>query len=90
MASGIPTVAYDYGAAHEHLRDGEHGCTLARNDEAGFIAAAVQLVSDAALRHRMGIAAREAVAAMSPESVCRVFAQMLQELAQAAPVRSAA
>lgn len=90
MASGIPTVAYDYGAAHEHLRDGEHGCTLARDDEAGFIAAAEQLVSDAALRHRMGIAAREAVAAMSPESVYRVFAQMLQELAQAAPVRSAA
>ncbi|MGO4780162.1 GNAT family N-acetyltransferase, partial [Lysobacter sp. 2RAB21] len=34
MASGVPTVAFDYGAAHEHLRDGLHGAAIADGDDA--------------------------------------------------------
>src|SRR5690606_11335531 len=39
MASGIATVAYDYGAAREHLRDGEHGAAIEPGDETAFLAA---------------------------------------------------
>src|SRR3546814_2990345 len=37
MASGVPTVAFDYGATREHLRDGSHGAAIALGDENGFI-----------------------------------------------------
>src|SRR5690606_10005883 len=33
MASGVPVVAYDYGAAREHLRDGTHGAAVPCDDE---------------------------------------------------------
>src|SRR5690606_41731572 len=29
LASGVPTVAFDYGAAREFLRDGVHGAAVA-------------------------------------------------------------
>ncbi len=41
MASGLATVAFDYGAAREYLRNGENGAAV-ENDEQ-FIEAAVQL-----------------------------------------------
>src|SRR5690606_28840352 len=36
LASGVPTVAFDYGAAREHLRDGVHGAAIADGDEDGL------------------------------------------------------
>ena len=36
MASGLATVAFDYGAAREHLCNGAHGATAAFGDEDGF------------------------------------------------------
>jgi glycosyltransferase involved in cell wall biosynthesis len=81
MASGVTTVAYDYGAAREHLRDGEHGAAPACGDERAFIDAARRLAADAALRQRCGAAARAAVAHLSPDSVARAFADLLDELA---------
>ncbi len=82
MASGLPVVAFDYGAAREHLRDGEHGAALALDDEDGFIAKARTIAVDPVLRGRMGAAAREAVAGLSPESVSRRFAELLGDLAR--------
>jgi glycosyltransferase involved in cell wall biosynthesis len=80
MASGIATVAFDYGAAREHLRDGLHGASLPFGDETAFLARFL----DTALSPRlvaMGTAAREAVEGLSPERVSRDFAELLTGLA---------
>jgi glycosyltransferase involved in cell wall biosynthesis len=81
MASGLATIAYDYGAAHEHLRNGEHGCAVACGDEADFIAAAQRLGADAELRRHLGAAARRAVSGLSPSTVSLHFAELLGSLA---------
>src|SRR3546814_20554790 len=47
MASGVPTVAFDYGATREHLRDGSHGAAIALGDENGLIAATRHIGRDA-------------------------------------------
>ncbi|MFK3649946.1 glycosyltransferase family 4 protein [Lysobacter enzymogenes] len=81
MASGVPTVAFDYGAAHEHLRDGEHGAALPSGDEAGFIAAAARIAEDDALRARMARAGREAIGGLRPQQVAADFDAVLHGLA---------
>ncbi|SFK77563.1 glycosyltransferase family 4 protein [Lysobacter sp. cf310] len=87
MASGVPTVAFDYGAAHEHLRDGEHGAAIADGDEDGFIAAAVRIGSDDAMRAAMASAGRAAIAGLRPEQVAADFDALLGALADTAPRR---
>lgn len=83
LASGVPTVAFDYGAAREHLRDGVHGAAIALNDEAGFIAACVRLATDDPSREAMRVAARQAVSALRPEQVAADFDGLLQQLIDA-------
>ncbi|MBS3895758.1 glycosyltransferase family 1 protein [Silanimonas sp.] len=88
MASGLATVAFDYGAAREHLVDGLHGARVVFGDEARF----VDRVLDTALRPdlaTLGAAARRAVEALSPDAVARDFATLLAGLA-ADPTRRAA
>jgi len=82
MASGVPVVAFDYGAAHEHLRDGEHGAALALDDDAGFVSAAVRIGSDMRLARAMGDAARREVLDLSPERVARDFDELLADIAR--------
>ena len=90
LASGVPVVAYDYGAAREHLHDAAAGAAVPRDDEAAFIAAAVALAGR--LQHAGGdaaavrAAARAAVSASSVASVAEHFATLLGDLA----LRSAA
>ncbi|MEP6632816.1 MAG: glycosyltransferase family 1 protein [Luteimonas sp.] len=83
MASGVPTVAFDYGAAREMLRDGTHGAAIADGDDAGFRAAALRIGEDRDLRLRMGAAAREAMLALHPEQVATDFDTILRGLAHA-------
>ena len=59
LASGVPTVAFDYGAARETLRDGVHGAAISDGDDAGFIAATLRIGADDALRARMRPACRD-------------------------------
>ncbi|WP_155844828.1 glycosyltransferase family 4 protein [Arenimonas oryziterrae] len=80
MSSGLATVAFDYGATREHLRDGEHGAAVPFGDEAAFIAATVQVGTQASL-FRQGEAARLAVQSLHPEEVARAFAHLLATLA---------
>lgn len=80
MASGVPTVAFDYGAAREHLRSGEHGYAV--QDDEAFVQAAMRLGCDHGLRVKMGRAATEAVRALRPEQVAADFDQLLSELAE--------
>ncbi|MCB1089304.1 MAG: glycosyltransferase family 1 protein, partial [Verrucomicrobiae bacterium] len=43
MASGVPTVAFDYGAAREHITDPALGRAVPCNDADAFVAAGVKL-----------------------------------------------
>lgn len=81
MASGVPAVAFDYGAAREHLRDGVHGAGIPLHDEAGFIAAVARIGSDPVLRARLSGEARNGVAHLSPERVAADFDDLLAGLA---------
>lgn len=91
MASGVPTVAFNYGAAREHLRDGVHGAAV--DDDDAFIAAAVHIAGDDALRRAMSLAGREAMQRLRPEQVASDFDALLAHLArtrrQHAPVATA-
>ncbi len=58
MASGVALVAYDYGAAREHVRRDIHGASIACGDEAGFVHAATALASDGRHRTSLSRAAR--------------------------------
>lgn len=80
MASGVPVVAYDYGAAREHLRDGVHGAAIACGDESAFVAASVDLGRDMDRLREMGAAARAAVASLSPQRVAEDFDHILAGL----------
>jgi glycosyltransferase involved in cell wall biosynthesis len=90
MASGVPTVAFDYGAAHEHLRDELHGAAIAAGDDAGFIRAVVRLGTDDRLRRAMGSAARLATLGLRPEQVAADFDELLQSLARRRAAATAA
>ncbi|TKR32879.1 glycosyltransferase family 1 protein [Luteimonas gilva] len=81
MASGLPTVAFDYGAAREYLRHGVHGAAIRDGDDEGFVSAAARLGADRELRATMGAAARQAVAMLRPEQVAADFDDALTRLA---------
>ncbi|HEV8696041.1 MAG TPA: glycosyltransferase family 1 protein [Lysobacter sp.] len=83
MASGVPTIAFDYGAAREHLRDGIHGAAIADGDDDGFVRAVVRIATDEALRSAMSRAGREAMRDLRPEQVAADFDELLQGLARA-------
>jgi glycosyltransferase involved in cell wall biosynthesis len=80
MASGVPVVAYDYGAAREHVEDRVHGRVVPLGDADGFVAAAVELGVDGARRAAMRSAVRRAVEHRSPAQVARDLAGLLAEL----------
>ncbi|MGH8033026.1 MAG: glycosyltransferase, partial [Luteimonas sp.] len=81
MASGVATVAFDYGATRETLRDGVRGAAIATGDEQGFIAAACRIAADRDLRIAMGRQARAAVSGLRPEQVYADFESILMRLA---------
>ena len=90
LASGVPTVAFDYGAAREHLRDGVDGAAIADGDDARFIAAVLRLGTDDVLRGAMRMATRRAVAALQPAQVAADFDALLSGLARNAGRKDAA
>ena len=81
MASGIAAVAFDYGAAREHLHHGIDG--MAVDNDADFIAAATKLATDDALRQAMGERARQSMQRLHPEQVAADFDALLAGLATA-------
>jgi glycosyltransferase involved in cell wall biosynthesis len=62
MAVGLPIVSSDVGGVAEALTDGVNGLLVPARDAGGTAAALNELLGDAALRSRLGAAAREAVA----------------------------
>jgi len=85
MAAGVPTVAFDYGAARAHMKDGVHGRLVACGDEPAFVAAALQAAMHDAARRAMGAASRKAALALRPEKVTREFVGLLAALSAGAP-----
>jgi glycosyltransferase involved in cell wall biosynthesis len=80
LASGVPTVAFYYGAAREYLHAG-CGSHVPFGDAGAFVHAAC----DMAVLHERNAeqrrAARAAVAALDPRAVTAQFAQALAQLA---------
>jgi len=82
LASGVPVVAYDYGAAREHMRATDVGACVSLHDREAFVASAVTLANDAPRRRRLRESARAAVGGLDPASVAISFAELLGDLAQ--------
>jgi glycosyltransferase involved in cell wall biosynthesis len=79
MASGLATVAFDYGAAGEHLIHGEHGAVVPFGAEEEFVQWCVRIASTGNL-HRLGRSARASVQPLHPIEVARDFADLLESL----------
>lgn len=79
LASGVPTIAFDYGAAHEHL-DAACGRLVPVGDSNAFVTAAVELGGDPAELANMRWVARAAVAQLDPRVVTDAFVQALTAL----------
>lgn len=80
MASGVATVAFRYGAAREHIVDGEGGVTIAGRDDDAFVAAVCRLGTDDAERRRLAEGGREAVRKLRPAQVSADFDEILQRI----------
>jgi glycosyltransferase involved in cell wall biosynthesis len=57
-ASGVPVIGSDIGGIPEAVIDGETGFLVPERDEAALASRMALLLDDAAMRHRMGFAAR--------------------------------
>jgi len=79
MASGVATVAFDQGAAREHLHA---GCGAAVADAPSFIDAALRIAADDDLRAILARHARAAVIDLHPARVATDFDAILASLAR--------
>ena len=82
MASGVATVAFRYGAAREHLKDGVHGASIDGRDDDAFVRAVCRIGADDGMREAMGRNAREAIARLTPTQVAADFNDILQRIAR--------
>ncbi|HZP68145.1 MAG TPA: glycosyltransferase, partial [Rudaea sp.] len=87
LASGLPVVAFDYGAAREHLTP-ECGRRVPFGNDDAFVVAARELASAPELKTGMRCAARAAVARMDPQTVATNLAALLANLASVAAPES--
>lgn len=69
MASGLATVAYDYAAAHQHIRHNVNGLLAPYADTAAFIAQAQGLISNMARVKSLRLAAQQALAELTWQHV---------------------
>jgi glycosyltransferase involved in cell wall biosynthesis len=82
LASGVPVVAFDYGAAREHMRDASAGTRVTPSNREAFVAAALAITSDLQRLRSLRETARAAVEGLDPASVAASFAELLDALAQ--------
>lgn len=87
MASGLPLVAFDYGAAHEHIVHRRTGLLAPFAQPEAFLDLALELAEDRALRQRIGGHVRDAVTGLSQTAVA---AQLVRLFEQATPAERAA
>jgi glycosyltransferase involved in cell wall biosynthesis len=77
LASGLLVVAYDYAAAHVHIRDGESGVLVPRGDSESFVAASVRLARARQYHLMIRRLARESAAALDWQRIVQRFALLL-------------
>lgn len=79
LACGVPTVAFDSGAAHEYLH-GSGGGVATGPCDADFIDAALQVATDNPRRRAMSAAGRRAVEHLCPAHLASDLDHLLQAL----------
>ncbi len=77
LASGLPLLAFDHAAAGALVDSGRNGWLVPAGDPARFVAAAVRLAADGALRQRLAAAALETAGGLGWEAVVARFEQQL-------------
>jgi glycosyltransferase involved in cell wall biosynthesis len=80
-ACGTPTVASDSPGLRESVRDGETGILVPHGDLGALAEKIAQLLGDAALREKMGAAARAWAAQFSWEEMARRSLKFLEKAA---------
>lgn len=79
QASGLPALVTGSGGPREVVRHGMTGLVLGRNAE--WAPALLDLLCDAALRARMGVAARACMEGMRIQEMARAFCELHEGLA---------
>jgi glycosyltransferase involved in cell wall biosynthesis len=90
LASGLATVAYDSAAAGVHIRAGVNGIIVAPHDETAFCHAAAQLASNALLRRRLSLAARQTALTLDWGQILDRFTFSLERVSSTGPMTSTA
>lgn len=80
MASGVATVAFDYGAAGTCMRHDESGVLVPLSEPARFVAESARLARDAALRGRISTTARQVIESLRPDVITRQLIDILKEV----------
>jgi len=79
MGSGLAVAAFDYAAAHEFIRHNENGLVAPVGDEAGYLANAVRLGTEPALRARLMAAGPLTTRGLTWDNIVDRFAADLAE-----------
>jgi len=80
LASGLAVGAFNYAAAREFIRHDENGLVAPVRDEAAFLANAVRLAGDPAMRTRLSAAGRATAEKLSWDAVIDRFAADIAEV----------
>lgn len=81
MASGLACVAYDYAAAHQHVRHGHNGLAVPVGDRQAFNAHALTAAGSLNFISELGRNARQTTLAISWDRVVDRFADLLGRVA---------
>lgn len=87
MASGLATIAYDYAAARQHIRDDVNGLLLPYDDTNAFISQAKALVNDPDRILRLRIEARRTVETLTWERIMEQLETVMLEIVHAQGVK---
>ena len=77
MASGLAVVAYNDGAAAEHIEDQVNGMKVAISDDEAFTQAALRLADQPSLRRKLSRAARTKARALSWDILTQQFEELI-------------
>ncbi|MBV1774408.1 glycosyltransferase family 1 protein [Burkholderiaceae bacterium DAT-1] len=80
MASGLGVVAYDYAAAHNHIRHHENGLLARFDDDAEFVEQARYAASYPSVMRDMGMAARRSCQSVSWDVIAVRFEQVARDV----------
>lgn len=80
MASGLAVVAFDYAAAHQHLKHGKSGLSVPVGNAAAFVEAARDLADNLVRTRELGWQARRAIEPFGWEQICDQLEAIYLEL----------